>query len=300
MPFPLKAGYHFHYSHYCRRPNYEMPAAEAYTDFYGLSYMISGDSISYSPEGASVCRAGDISLIPQNLYFRTVNLSGMPREEILIKFTGAMLSDLLKVMKVRSFDELLEGRELTIHLKKAEQQKVLRIMKEMEREWNDYNRYSEIILKGLLNELLVFMLEKSEDMEQTNEGNRTEGRAADATADRKMGKSADNDGPPDKLLEAVAYIKDHLDGSPSLRETARYLHISPSYLSKIFIEHLHTPYSVFVLNEKILYAQKLLVGTGESMTEIAEKSGFSSNTYFSDCFKRMTGMSPLQFRKKQM
>ncbi|MDE5598957.1 MAG: AraC family transcriptional regulator, partial [Lachnospiraceae bacterium] len=64
-----------------------------------------------------------------------------------------------------------------------------------------------------------------------------------------------------------------------------------------FIGCLHTPYSAFVLNEKILYAQKLLVDSKMSMTEIAGAAGFSSNTYFSDCFKRITGISPLQFRK---
>ena len=101
----------------------------------------------------------------------------------------------------------------------------------------------------------------------------------------------------DKLIRAIEYIKMHFTKSPSLQETAGYIHVSSSYLSKIFIDCLHTPYSVFVLNEKILYAQKLLVDSEMSMTEIAGAAGFSSNTYFSDCFKRITGISPLQFRK---
>lgn len=281
MPLPLKTGYNFHYSHFRRRPCFEMPAAEAYTDFYGLSYTISGDSICYSPEGTSVYRAGDIALIPQNVYFRIASLSETPREEILIKFTNALLSDLLEVMDVKSFDELLSNQGLTIHLKKDEQEKVRQIMKEIEQEWNSYNQYSEIILKGLLNELLVFCLEKREDT----------GAASAADRNGKEEKI------PDKLHEAIAYVKTHLEKSPSLKETAGHLHISPSYLSKIFADRLHTPYSAFVLNEKILYAQKLLVDSGEDMAEIAKEAGFSSNTYFSDCFKRITGMSPLQFRK---
>ena len=110
-------------------------------------------------------------------------------------------------------------------------------------------------------------------------------------------KMINNETMPDKLYEAIAYMKEHLADSPSLRETAGYVHISTSYLSKLFITHLYTPYSIFILNEKILYAQKLLANTDDSMAEIAEKAGFSSNTYFSDCFKRITGISPLQFRK---
>ena len=101
----------------------------------------------------------------------------------------------------------------------------------------------------------------------------------------------------DKLFRAIEYIRKHLAESPSLPETAGHIHVSSSYLSKVFIDCLHTPYSVFVLNEKILYVQKLLVDSKMSMTEIAGAAGFSSNTYFSDCFKRITGISPLQFRK---
>ncbi|MCI9385366.1 MAG: helix-turn-helix transcriptional regulator [Lachnospiraceae bacterium] len=69
-------------------------------------------------------------------------------------------------------------------------------------------------------------------------------------------------------------------------------------LSKIFVTHLHTPFSTFVLNEKMAYSQKLLVHSKLSMMEIAIEAGFSSSSYFSDCFRRNTGMSPLQFRKE--
>ena len=52
----------------------------------------------------------------------------------------------------------------------------------------------------------------------------------------------------DKLIRAIEYIKMHFTESPPLQETAEHIHVSSSYLSKIFIGCLHTPYSVFVLN----------------------------------------------------
>lgn len=278
MPLPLKAGYHFNYHHSCRPPRFEMTAAEAYTDFYGLSYLISGENLSYSPDGMCILREGDISFIPQNIYYRSSYISDRPRESVLIKFTDFMVSDLLKVMGVSCFNELLIGRQTVIHLNESLRKDVLAILKEMEQEWNSYNEYSEIILKGLLNKLIVFCLSRRDDVEKysiANEGIKQ-----------------------DKLIMAIEYAKANLAKSPSLQETAEHIHISPSYLSKIFINRLHTPYSTFVLNEKILYAQKLLVNSDEGMAEIAQKAGFSSNTYFSDCFKRITGSSPLQFRKE--
>lgn len=277
MPLPLKAGYNFSYSHFRRPPRFEMASAEAYTDFYGLTYTVSGDNICYSPKGVSTYRAGDISFIPKNVYFRSSYISDAPREEILLKFTNTMISDLLKVMHIKSFDELLNGQEMIIHLEKSEQEKILHILEEMEQEWNSYNKYSEIILKGLLNKLIIFCLSKQKNQKNT--------------------PTMDKEKRVDKLAPAIAYIKTHLAESPSLQKTAEHIHISPSYLSKIFTNRLHVSYSVFVLNEKILYAQKLLVNSDDDMSTIAKKSGFSSNAYFSDCFKRITGMSPLQFRK---
>ena len=150
-------------------------------------------------------------------------------------------------------------------------------MQEMEKEWNAYNKHSEIILKGLLHKLiLIFLNERS-----------------------KKGalKLPDSNKKQKCLTNEIAYVKSHLSESPSLPDTAEHIHVSASYLSKVFINQLHTPYSVFILNEKILYAQKLLVNTKMGMSEIADKSGFSSSAYFSDCFKRHVGITPLRFRK---
>lgn len=276
MPLPLKAGYNFNYAHVHRPPCFEMASAEAYTDFYGLSYLISGENLVYSPDGIFIQREGDMDFALKNRYSRSSSVSDKPRECILIKFTDHMISDLLEIMNVGSFDELI-GKQSAIHLEKSTQEKVLCIMHEMEKEWNAYNKHSEIILKGLLHKLiLIFLNERS-----------------------KKGalKLPDSNKKQKCLTNAIAYVKSHLSESPSLPDTAEHIHVSASYLSKVFINQLHTPYSVFILNEKILYAQKLLVNTKMGMSEIADKSGFSSSAYFSDCFKRHVGITPLRFRK---
>ncbi len=276
MPLPLKAGYNFNYAHVHRPPSFEMASAEAYTDFYGLSYLISGENIVYSPDGTFIMREGDMDIMLKNRYFRSSNLSDKPREGILIKFTDSMVADLLAIMEADSLDTLI-GEEFTIHLDSAAQKKALSILFEMEKEWNAYNKHSEIILKGLLHKLiLIFLNERSK-----------KGALKLPGSNRKQ----------ECLTNAIEYVKSHLSESPSLPDTAEHIHVSASYLSKVFINQLHTPYSIFILNEKILYAQKLLVNTKMSMSEIADKAGFSSSAYFSDCFKRHVGIAPLRFRK---
>lgn len=274
MPLPLKPGYQFNYDHIYRKPHYEMPAAEAYTDFYGISYMISGERLIYSPTFTAIAQAGDIIFIPRYVYRRSSFIANEPYEHILIKFTDSMVDDLFQTIGIENYNELCA--EHVVHLEKSTQASVLSILNDMEKEWKSYNKYSELLLKGLLNKLIILCIRE-----------RIIGGVNATHLEKKH----------DCLADAIIYIKTHLRESPSLEETARQANISPSYLSKIFISHLKTSFSDFVINEKITFAQKLLADSELSMTEIASEAGFSSHSYFSDSFKRNTGMTPMQFRK---
>lgn len=273
MPLPLKPGYHFNFDHTTRPPYYEMAAAEAYTDFYGLSFMLSGERLIHSPNFTTIAQAGDIVFIPKNVYRRTTYISNSSYERILLKYTDSMIKELIEVIGQKAYDELCTEHVLQLPL--DTQEKVRDILMEMENEWNHYNEYSELLLKGLLNKLIITCIRE---------------RVSPAPNAFYLEKKHDY------LLDAIQYIKAHLRENPSLSETADAVHISASYLSKIFIHRLHTPFSTFILNEKITYAQKLLAETRLSMTEIATESGFTSNAYFSECFKRITGITPLKFR----
>lgn len=275
MPFPLKPGYNFNYDHVCRPPRFEMPAAEAYTDFYGLSYMIKGERIVYSPGHTTIIRAGNVIFVPKNQYSRTSYIADSPSESIILKFTDNMISDLIMTVGPEPFKQLC--RENVLYFTKEAQAKIFSIIMEIEQEWNRYNDYSELLLKGLLNKLIITCLRE---------------RITNSTHIPAAAKTHDH------LTNAIHYIHAHLCDNLSLEETAQNLHVSSSYLSKIFTNLLHTPFSVFVLNEKIAYARKLLVDSNLNIAEISIQSGFSSNAYFSDSFKRTTGLSPLQFRKK--
>lgn len=274
MPLPLKPGYNFNYDRKVREPFYEMSAAEQYTDFYGISYMISGERMIYSPTFTTITQAYDMVFIPKYVYRRTTYVSNAPYERILLKFNDKMIDDLIDTIGRDTYEELCS--EHVIRFKKSAHPKILSIMNEIAQEWNHYNKYSELIIKGLLNKLIITVLRE---------------RIVSGINIMNMEKQHAY------LAEAIKYLRMHLRDNPSLNETAAYVNISPSYLSKIFTTQLHTPFSSFLQNEKIGYACNLLLNTTLNMTEITFETGFSSNSYFSDCFKRNMGMSPLQFRK---
>lgn len=275
MPLPLKPGYNFNYDRTKRPPYYEMSAAEAYTDFYGISFMISGERLIYSEDFTTLATANELVFIPKNVFRRTTYVSNIPYERILIKFTDSMISELIDTIGIDMFNELCS--EHVIHFNEETQPKILGILKEMEKEWNSYNSYSELILKGLLNKLIITCIRE-----------RIVGGKKILSLEQHH----------NHLANSIKYIKTHLYENPTLEDTAKHINISASYLSKIFVSHLHTPYSTFVANEKIAFAQKLLTKSNMSITDIAFESGFSSISYFSYSFKQNCGLSPNQFRKK--
>ena len=75
-----------------------MTVAEAYTDFYGITYMLSGERLIYSPNSTAIVQAGEMVFIPKNMYRRTTYISNAPYERILLKFTDDMVSELFQTI----------------------------------------------------------------------------------------------------------------------------------------------------------------------------------------------------------
>ncbi|HAH63608.1 MAG TPA: hypothetical protein DCL73_16105 [Treponema sp.] len=100
------------------------------------------------------------------------------------------------------------------------------------------------------------------------------------------------------LLESVRRIvRKHLTDSDLNRTLiADELHLNPDYLSYLF--HRKTGQSLvsFINGERIFAAKTLLLVTDETMSAIAEAVGYFDSPYFFRQFKKITGMTPQQYR----
>ncbi len=97
---------------------------------------------------------------------------------------------------------------------------------------------------------------------------------------------------------AVAYIREHLSEDFSMEQMARDLYISRSYLSAKFKEETGMTLSQYKQKQRILKAQSLLKTTDRSILAIATYLGFSSQGYFQNIFKKITGMTPKAYRSQ--
>lgn len=79
---------------------------------------------------------------------------------------------------------------------------------------------------------------------------------------------------------------------------AEYLHMSPDYLSYVFHQKFNQTLSAYITSMRIDKAKELLERTNWGMDIIAEKTGFSSSSYFHKQFKKITGITPQQYRSE--
>lgn len=104
---------------------------------------------------------------------------------------------------------------------------------------------------------------------------------------------------PETIGSAIDYINEHFSENISLKSIAEHANFSPIYFHKMFTAYMGmTPHEM--LSRKRLENAKLLLLTTElSMSEIVEKCGFSSNSYFDYHFKKEFGITPSNFRKRK-
>lgn len=100
------------------------------------------------------------------------------------------------------------------------------------------------------------------------------------------------------IAEAISYMDAHYTQSPTLKQIADALNLSPIYFQRLFSKNVgQSPYQ-YLLSKKLSFAKKLLLTTVLPVAEIAQRAGFASQSHFGAAFKKETGKTPLEFRKE--
>lgn len=97
--------------------------------------------------------------------------------------------------------------------------------------------------------------------------------------------------------KAIDYIHKNYHKDMSLEDTARHIHVSSSYLSRIFKEECQVSYIKY-LNQLRVEKAKLLIENGEMrIKDIVQQVGFQSYNYFFKVFKEIVNMTPLEYEE---
>ncbi|BCN31743.1 AraC family transcriptional regulator [Anaeromicropila herbilytica] len=97
--------------------------------------------------------------------------------------------------------------------------------------------------------------------------------------------------------DAICYIDDNISRDIGLEELAGIGGVSLQHFCRVFKSNMGMRPMEYVARKRIATAKLLLDSTELSITEIAQKTGYSDAGYFGMVFRRFEGMSPTQYRR---
>lgn len=100
------------------------------------------------------------------------------------------------------------------------------------------------------------------------------------------------------LMDVANYIQQNLSSSITVEDIAKSLYLSRPYLSKKFKNDTGISVTEFIHRQKIEEAKRLLKYTDKSLLSISIYLSFSSQSHFTNMFKKMTGQLPKDYREQ--
>lgn len=101
----------------------------------------------------------------------------------------------------------------------------------------------------------------------------------------------------DYIPQVLSYMHENYR-TTSVEDISQHFYISRSYLSRVFKSHTNTTIIQALQQIRIQHACDYLQNTQLSVQNIADAVGYGDVTFFIRTFKKMTGATPLQYRKQ--
>lgn len=102
-----------------------------------------------------------------------------------------------------------------------------------------------------------------------------------------------------ELLKATNYIKENFNNRITLNDVAKYVNLSPYYLSKLFKKELGINFIDYITYFRMEKAKELLRDSDMPIINISIELGYNEPNYFSKVFKKSFGMTPSQYRSEK-
>ncbi|MDO4333233.1 MAG: helix-turn-helix domain-containing protein [Eubacteriales bacterium] len=101
----------------------------------------------------------------------------------------------------------------------------------------------------------------------------------------------------DSIIRKIKnYVREHYREDIGRNEVAAVVYLTPEYMAKLFKRDTGLNLKDYIHQVRIQEAKRLLAG-GTRVSEVAQKVGFDNFSYFSTVFKRVTGLSPNEYKR---
>ena len=109
--------------------------------------------------------------------------------------------------------------------------------------------------------------------------------------------SAKKEDPAKCIVQIVKeYIEENISTDLSLNFVAQKVHMSSSYLSKVFKDETGVNFNNYVTNTRMEKAADMLLNSDMSVEGIASELGYNTPHYFIKKFRQQYGTTPKNYR----
>lgn len=103
---------------------------------------------------------------------------------------------------------------------------------------------------------------------------------------------------PSKILESISYIQLNLEQDLTVGLLAKRASLHKDYFSRLFFRFTGERPLSYIHMKRIERAQYLIATTNLPYIEIAEETGFENVPHFSKVFKKVTSLTPGEYKKR--
>lgn len=247
-----------------------------YHDYIEILYSFSNDDFVHIGDQCYPFVAGNLVIINSEEPHKVTH-TGNSRYAV-IKFSPRILnSDIYNLFPTQYTVPFLTHHIKRNFLTKAETEhtEIPSICRDILREWNQKEDGHDLMIYGNILKLVAEIY-----------------RCWERSGVVGSGKTLSGD-----MKKALKYIDEHY---PTATEKAvsDFCNISYTHFSRIFKKEIEMKFSDYLTFVRLRAAEKLLITTNVSVTEIALTVGFSSASHFVARFKAHKQITPSQFRRK--
>lgn len=245
-----------------------------------IDYVEEGEIEYKVPEGSVVLRRGEAVFINSDI-LHTVSAKSRGGRIYAHLFDKYLIGGMFgSVYEKKYISPVLETLGQRIHVIRPDDVKRVRIMEIMFRLTDVYEKGEEgyeFTVRSLLSELWYSLYRD----------------VASVLPLKEAGNPADSR----RILIMMRYIQEHFSEKISVEMIAGAANISVRECGRCFQNRIGMSPGNYLNDYRVRSAAELLLSTEDSITEIAEKCGFSSGGYFGKSFLKMIGCTPKEYRK---
>lgn len=244
---------------------------------YEIYYLNSGTRKFFIEGDIFTISKGDLVLIDKDVMHQTTFTSNKTHERTYVLFTDRYITPLIEKYGRECIETCFSQKVFTIPAGRREY--VENLLYQLECEYKNPDNYSDKLMECYITEIMLFLI-----------------RYVDYIGDEVVRELSATD---EIMQLAAKYIIENYNKILSLKDVADYVNMSSTYFSKRFKVTTGIGFKEFLLNIRIKKASQLLLNTDYKITDVAYSCGFNDSNYFGDVFKKIKGLSPLQYRKNR-